>query len=205
MSADPDELERQLERGAVFTHSALTEQVERTNENEALLNGLIDVLVKRGVVSADELTRAIESVRRETAETGRRATLGTALRVDGPVRPPAAVDCAARLPVCRAVCCRLRFALSAEDIEAGALKWDLARPYYNRRGRDGYCHRCDHTTRACGIYEQRPTVCQAYSCADDARIWTDFAAMELNHEWIEANLGGDEPGPVEIFMDAYAP
>ena len=28
--------------------------------------------------------------------------------------------------------------------------------------------------------------------------------MELNHEWIDAHLGGDELGPVEIFMDAYA-
>ncbi len=202
-SSDPDELERQLERGAIFTHSVLTDQVERTNESDALLNGLIDVLIKRGVVGADELSRAIEAVRRETAEIGARASLGVALRVEGPAVAPTAVDCEARLPICHAACCRMRFALSAEDIEAGALKWDLARPYYNRRGPDGYCHRCDATTHACGIYDQRPSVCRDYSCAGDTRIWTDFAAMELNHEWIEAHLGGDELGPVEIFMDAY--
>jgi hypothetical protein len=28
--------------------------------------------------------------------------------------------------------------------------------------------------------------------------------MKLNDEWIEANLGPDEPGPVEIFMNAHA-
>ena len=29
--------------------------------------------------------------------------------------------------------------------------------------------------------------------------------MELNHEWIDAHLGGERPGPVEIYMNAYRP
>ena len=82
------------------------------------------------------------------------------------------------------------------------MRWDLGRPYLNRRGTDGYCHQCDPGSHACGVYEQRPSVCRRYSCANDARIWKDFDAMELNHEWIDANLGGERPGPVEIFMDA---
>ena len=89
----------------------------------------------------------------------------------------------------------MRFALSAEDIEAGPLGWDLGRPYYNRRGHDGYCHRCDPAGPACGVYEERPSVCRNYSCAGDDRIWTDFDGMELNQEWIDANLGGDELSP----------
>ena len=84
-----DELERQLERGAVFTHTVLSEQAERANENEAVLNGLIDVLVKRGLVSSDELLRAIEAVRQETAETKQLATIGAAIRVDGEPTAPA--------------------------------------------------------------------------------------------------------------------
>lgn len=203
MPADPDELERQLERGAVYTHTVLTEQVERGNETDAVLNGLIDVLVKRGLVSADELKRAIEDVRRESAESGQLATIGAALRVDPPDPATADVDCAARMPVCQAVCCRLRFALSAEDIEAGALKWDLAKPYYNRRGSDGYCHRSDPATRGCTIYDERPAVCRGYSCAGDKRIWSDFEGQVLNQEWIDAHLGGDELGPVEMFITAH--
>ena len=203
MPADPDELERQLERGTVFTHTVLSEQAERGNETDAVLNGLIDVLVKRGLVSADELKRAIEDVRRESAEAGQLATIGAALRVDPPDAAVADVDCASRLPVCHAVCCRLRFALSAEDIEAGALKWDLARPYFNRRGADGYCHRSDSATRGCGIYDDRPTVCRGYSCAGDKRIWADFEGRVLNQEWIDTHLGGDELGPVEMFITAH--
>jgi Fe-S-cluster containining protein len=199
-----DELERQLERGTIYTHTVLSEQTERANENEAVVNGLIDVLIRRGLVSADELKRAIEAVRQETTAKGLLVSVHAAIRVDGEPGPPPVIDCAARLPVCQAACCRMRFALSAADLDAGALKWDLGQPYYNRRGPDGYCHRSDATTRACGIYDERPQVCRVYSCAKDTRIWSDFEAMELNQEWIDAHLGGDEPGPVEIYMDAYA-
>jgi Fe-S-cluster containining protein len=199
-----DELERQVERGIAFTHTVLTEQTARANENEAVVNGLVDVLIRRGVVGSDELLAAIEAVRAESAEKGQLASVGAAIRMDGPPGEPATVDCEARLHICRAACCRLPFALSTEEIEARHISWDLGRPYFNRRGTDGYCHRCDAETHACGIYDERPAVCRAYSCATDQRIWNDFEAMELNHEWIDAHLGGDELGPVEIFMDAYA-
>jgi Fe-S-cluster containining protein len=199
---DPDlrALERQVERGSLFTHTVLTEQVVRTNENEAVVNGLVDLLVRGGLVSADDLLEAVEGARRATAEAGQLATVGVALRVDGDSEPPAVVDCERRLPVCQAVCCRLRFALSAEEVESGPLKWDLGRPYFNRQGDDGSCHQLDRETHHCGIYDERPCICREYSCADDKRIWKDFDAMELNHEWIEQNLGATEPRLVEVLM-----
>jgi hypothetical protein len=39
------------------------------------------------------------------------------------------------------------------------------------------------------VYADRPGVCRHYSCANDERIWKDFENMELNHEWLDANLG----------------
>lgn len=74
------------------------------------------------------------------------------------------------------------------------MRWDLGRPYAIRHESDGLCSHCDHTSRACGIYEDRPTPCKRYSCAGDSRIWTDFDAMELNTEWIAEHLG-EEGGP----------
>ena len=200
-----NELERQVQRGSLFTHTLLTEQAERANTTEALVNGLIDVLIQDGVIEADRLRQAAEAVQDETAAAGNLATVGVAIRIDGDEadEPPAIVDCAARLPICQAACCRMRFALSAPEIESGPVKWDLGRPYFNRRGPDGYCHQCDSGTHACGVYDERPGVCRRYSCAGDERIWKDFDAMELNHEWIAANLGGDEPGPVDAYMNAY--
>ena len=201
--SEPDplrDLERQVEAGSVFSHALLAEHTNRADENEAIIRGLVELLIEREVVSAEELVAAVDAVRTQT-------DIGVAIRVDDPDAAGYSgtpVDCEARLHICKAVCCRLRFPLTADEVEHGPLKWDLGRPYFNRHGSDGYCHQCDHDTHACHVYDERPTPCREYSCADDARIWTDFDAMELNQAWIDERLG-DGPGPVEIFMTAAQP
>jgi Fe-S-cluster containining protein len=75
-------------------------------------------------------------------------------------------------------------------------------PYYNHRADDGYCHQIGREKLCCNVYGERPSVCRRYSCVGDTRIWTDFEAMELNHEWIDANLGGETPSPIDILMNA---
>ena len=197
------ELERQVEHGNLFVHAALTEQVARANQLEAVVHGLADLLVRLDVVSREDLVDAVETTRRQLAEAGQEASVGVAVRNDGdaPVVPAEAIDCEARLPYCKAVCCRLRFALTVEEIENGPVKWELGRPYFNRHGPHGYCHCIDEETLGCTVYEQRPMPCRQYSCAGDPRIWKDFEAMEINQEWIDARLGA-ERSPIEIFMAA---
>jgi Fe-S-cluster containining protein len=199
------ELERQVERGNLFAHTVLTEQAARANQTEALVNGLVELLISNNVVGADELLAYVETTRKEIAAAGRQATVDVAIRADGeaPDIPAGAIDCEARLPVCKAVCCRLRFALSVEEIEAGPIKWDLGRPYFNRHGENGYCHMIDGDTLGCTIYDERPRPCRQYSCANDERIWKDFAAVEINQEWIDEHIA-QERSPIEIFMTAYA-
>jgi Fe-S-cluster containining protein len=195
------ELERQVERGTRYIHTALTEQTIRANETEAMVHGLVDLLIEGGFVDPESLLRASESARAEAAASGEVGAFDVALRVDPDApAPDVAVDCDARLPVCQAVCCRLRFALSADEIESGAMKWDLGRPYLNRQGGDGYCHQIDAATLRCGVYGCRPGPCRGYSCAGDGRIWTDFERMELNHEWIAAHLDGPETALVELVV-----
>jgi Fe-S-cluster containining protein len=197
------ELERQVERGNLFAHTALTDQLVRTNEQAALLSGLIDYLIQQGVVQPAELKAVVEAVRAEAVERREVATLGVAIRVDGEAggRPPVAVNCAERLHICQAVCCRLHFALTVEEIETGRMKWDLGKPYLNRQLQHGYCHQIDPDRKCCRIYADRPAVCRGYSCAGDGRIWKDFDAMELNQEWIDAHLNTNDLGLVEVFMD----
>jgi Fe-S-cluster containining protein len=193
------ELERQVERGNVFAHAVLSEQASRANENEAIIRGLVELLIERDVVEADDLVAAVNAVRGQT-----NADPDIAIRVDDADDPENGppVDCAARLHICKAVCCRLRFPLSVEEVESGGpVKWDLGRPYFNRHGSDGYCHQCDSETHACHVYDKRPGPCRQYSCAGDDRIWKDFDAMELNQEWIDERLGTG-PGPIEVFMSA---
>ena len=43
-------------------------------------------------------------------------------------------------------------------------------------------------------YENRPSVCKKYSCANDKRIWKDFEKMEIDREWIDENLKRKEFG-----------
>src|SRR3954454_22907689 len=170
----------------------MTKQGSRANESDALLNGLVGLLVRHKVVDADELMAIVEQARPATAQN-----VSVAVRTDEDLSEPT-IDCASRLPVCKAACCRLHWALSIEEIESGRVKWELGRPYFNRHNADGYWHEWDG---GCQIYEDRPNPCRMSSCEHDDRIWTDFDAMELNHEWIAKYLD-KQRGPVEIFMDA---
>jgi Fe-S-cluster containining protein len=86
----------------------------------------------------------------------------------------AEIDCENRVHLCKAACCRLRFALSRQDVEEGIVKWDLSRPYVIQRGTDGYCGHFERGSRSCTIYQQRPVPCRAYDCRGDKRIWADF-------------------------------
>ena len=64
----------------------------------------------------------------------------------------ALVDCENRVHVCRAACCKLPLALSKEDVEEGALRWELGQPYMIAHTADGYCVHMDRETRRCGVY-----------------------------------------------------
>ena len=128
----------------------------------------------------------------ELNESGTQARVswpGIAFRVDPEdPAPPVAVNCAERMHVCDAVCCKLNFALTPEEVDEGKVKWDLGFPYMIRHGSNGYCAHNDTSTGRCTNYVNRPGVCHRYSCAHDPRIWKDFDGMVLNEEWIRTNL-----------------
>jgi Fe-S-cluster containining protein len=185
----PGELERQVERGNLYTHTALGRNAERLAEVESLLYGTIDVLVAKGRISIDEVREAAARVRAESMARGDMPEAGVAVRMaPSAPQPVVPVDCSQRLPICGAVCCKLDFALTLDEVEAGLTKWDLGRPYFIRHGPDGSCVHLDRATKGCGVYDTRPGTCRGYSCAEDRRIWKDFDKMELNDEWLSENL-----------------
>ena len=196
------ELERQVEHGNLFVHAALTDQATRANQIEAVVNGLADLLVRLDIVSTEDLVDSVETTRKAITEAGRQLSLGVAIRgdTDAPTVPADEIDCEARIPYCKAVCCRLRFPLTVAEIESGPVKWDLGRPYFNRQAPNGYCHCFADASHGCTVYNDRPTPCRVYSCAGDDRIWKDFEGMVINQEWIDAHLGA-ERSPIEIFME----
>lgn len=191
------EIERQVERGSMFTHTAIGRNALRLGEAEAYLYGLIDVLMAKGLLDSKELQAATEKVRNQLAHDGDVPNAGVSLRIDAPKEtqhPAVKVNCAERMHICKAICCKLDFALTAEEVEAGDVKWDLGRPYYIRHCPQGFCVHNDRGTGNCSAYDHRPTICRTYSCAKDIRIWKNFENMELNGEWLAENFStGSRP------------
>jgi Fe-S-cluster containining protein len=198
MTDDVERLERQVERSHIRFQSLLNRTSERIRELETIVHGLVEILARQGHVSRADLDTA----------TGRAANLETRADAEPQVilRPPATddqpaeviVDCAARMHVCHAVCCKLTVALSGPEVESGRLRWDLGRPYVLRREADGACTHNDRSTGFCGVYADRPQPCRQYTCATDGRIWKDFEGMELNTDWLEAHFKPDEPVFVQL-------
>jgi Fe-S-cluster containining protein len=185
------QLERQVERGNLFAHTALGENALRLGELEVIVHGLTDALLEKGIVSEGEITNAMSKVHSELKQRSELNGARAMVRSDGldaKLSATVKVDCGARLHICHAVCCKLDFALSIPEVESGTVKWDLGRPYFIRRESDGCCTHLNSASATCRIYGDRPGVCKGYTCAGDARIWKDFDKMVLNQEWIDANL-----------------
>lgn len=112
-----------------------------------------------------------------------------------------AVDCAARIPVCRSVCCTFRFALTEEEVAGGLISWNPARPYFIGRGEDGYCLHHDRATGGCLIWEQRPLRCRRYDCRRESSFWVDDDGMVLREgtfDHLGRGRSGEAPGPGEV-------
>jgi hypothetical protein len=189
-----DELERQVERDALFTNGEVARAFAQTEEISAFLYGMADLLIEAGVFDADALTGAALRVQVERAEKGERVLPAAVLRSDDPeAEASEPVDCAARMHVCHAVCCTFDFALTAEEVEAGHAKFDLGRPYFIRHDASGYCTHNDSDSHGCTIYDDRPGLCHAYTCANDTRIWSDFDNMVLNDAFLSQPRESERP------------
>jgi Fe-S-cluster containining protein len=147
---------------------------------------LVELLAERGIISIEELDERKKIVGQRLIEKFVEKGMGVALTKDEEDKysyhSEVRIDCENRLPLCHAACCRLRFALSVQDVEEGKVKWDLGRPYMIRHDVDGYCHHLERTTQGCSIYQHRPLVCRAYDCRHDKRIWSDFEKKIINPE-----------------------
>src|SRR5688572_6868988 len=132
------------------------------------LEWLIDALILRGQLP--------KSYRQMAAKiTGDRSTVRLAMFRDKYVVAGPDIDCAARIPLCGARCCRFEVTLSAQDVAERVLPFDMMKPYALPRDAKGQCS-CMDAEGACTVYAQRPGACRAYDCRQDARVWIDFDA-----------------------------
>jgi len=137
------------------------------------------LLERRGSVTEeevlDELPAMLEKVQNADADPDElRPVLGSCT-VDKYKQPSPPTPCEELFPVCGARCCQLSFALSTQDLNEGAVRWDYLRPYaVLQRASDGLCVHNQPDTGRCGVYEQRPHPCRAFDCREDPRIWLDY-------------------------------
>lgn len=166
--------------GLLYAHHRANANTNRTLETAAFAYALIELLVERGILTVAELDERKKAVAQRLEAKYRDSGMGV-MRQEreedkyafgaGP-----GIDCASRLAVCRAACCRLQFALSRQDVEEGVVQWEFGHPYMIRRAADGYCGHLQRGDCSCGVYAHRPLPCRAYDCRGDARIWADFEA-----------------------------
>ncbi|MCG8422415.1 MAG: YkgJ family cysteine cluster protein [Proteobacteria bacterium] len=195
---DEDELQRQLLRGFLHTHTRLSSNYSNLFQVASAVYAIVDLLVARGLLTMEEVEAQVRTVQERLSESpfgaGMQFTMQREAgdKYDG--REAATVDCDNRLHLCRAVCCSLDVPLSRQDIEEGILRWDAGRPYYLLRQGDSYCCHLNRHNRSCSVYGVRPLTCRGYSCAEDSRIWKDFAGYVPNREGIAEILDSTD-GP----------
>lgn len=161
--------------------------VQQSTETTAQTYALAELLIAKGVIGMDELDRARRGVENRLTKSAEDAGMGVQL-ADEPDKyalseaEEVRIDCAARYELCHGACCKLRFALSEQDIHEGMVRWDLSAPYLNLQRADGLCVHSNAQTHHCDIYAQRPGVCRRYDCRQDRRIWLDFDNRQINPE-----------------------
>ena len=165
--------------GLRFVHLMEMQTKARVAELSASVEALLGALLDAGQLSVEGYQKHRRlTVLRENERDAAEATVDIADVPDKYAVESRPVDCAARLPLCRARCCAREVVLAAQDLDERVVRWDYARPYRVARRADGYCA---HLARgACTVHEHRPGACRAYDCRGDHSIWIDFDA------WIPA-------------------
>src|SRR5215469_4282093 len=173
--SETSSLRREVAEGLFYTHFRLSQNTNKTLEAGAFLYGLIELLSERGLITIQELDERKKKVGERLSVQLREKGIGVMLQDQEEdkyaFQKEAKIDCENRVHFCRASCCRLRFALSKQDIFEGVIRWELGRPYLIAQEKDGYCTHFERGTCRCTVREHRSVPCRGYDCRNDKRIW----------------------------------
>lgn len=184
---DADRARSETAGGLRYAHTRANANTAKVLEVASFAYAAIELLAERGLISLEELDARKKVIAERLVEKFRQEGIGAAYQdpehdkygYEGSVE----IDCASRLHLCKAACCRLRFALSRQDVEEGIVQWDFSHPYFIASGEDGYCRHLDRGCMGCSIHAHRPVPCRAYDCRQDKRIWSDFERRLLSPEF----------------------
>jgi hypothetical protein len=194
------DLRQEVSEGLFYTHVRLSQSTNKTLENSAFLYGLIELLNEKGIISIDELDERKKVVGERLVAKLKEKGLGVMLQDPEEdkysFQEEVKIDCENRVHLCKATCCRLRFALSKQDVHEGIIKWDLGHPYMIAHDKNDYCTHMERGTCRCTVRENRPVPCRGYDCRNDKRIWLDFENKIVNpniyrEDWPQCETSGD--------------
>jgi hypothetical protein len=197
-------LRQEMAEGLFYTHYRLSQNTHKMLEASAFLYGLIELLSEKGLISVEELDERKKIVAERLIVQLKEKGLGVMLQEEEEdkygFKGEARIDCENRVQFCHAACCRLRFALSKQDVYEGVIKWELGRPYLIAQDKDGYCTHLERGACRCTVREQRPVACRGYDCRNDKRIWVDFENKIVNPniqraDWPQCEVAGNGNGP----------
>jgi len=179
--------ERQISVGLGFCHNEINTLARQMVAASTQVNALTAILTERGLLTKEEMESRQAEERKRLMSVLNREDFGVAIseefpdKYDIPAEKLPQIDCEARLPLCGAACCSMRFALTAQDLDEGVVRWEYGQPYLIRHDNAvGRCVHQDPDNFHCGIYEKRPSVCRVYDCRTDARVWVDFEKRIIN-------------------------
>jgi Fe-S-cluster containining protein len=178
-----------VSQGLLFTHARLNDNTKKILESTSFLYALIELLSEKGLLTIEELDERKRTVAARLVERFTKSGLGLVYQdpeydkytfehtTDG--------DCQNRLHICQAICCKLPFALSRQDVEEGVIRWEFGKPYLIAHGDDGYCLHLDRKTWQCTVHQHRPVPCRGFTCEDNKKwqIWKDYEKLILDDDF----------------------
>lgn len=167
---------REVDDGLRFSHARETELERQVAELSANLNALTEVLIADATIALEDYEeRRALMVERHQKRQKRNPLVVLEPEPDKyqlTVLPD--VDCAAKMHVCKARCCKFEVNLSVQDLDERILRWSYDQPYtLAKRVEDKMCVHSG-ADGACTVYENRPASCRVFDCREDPRIWVDF-------------------------------
>jgi prolipoprotein diacylglyceryltransferase/Fe-S-cluster containining protein len=186
-----DQLHQAIARGFRYTHFRANANTSELIEVAASLQAAVEILHENGLLTPEDLERRKRTIAERLAERFSQRGMGVSYQPSEhdkyQLENEVVIDCDNRLHLCQAACCKLRFALSRQDVEEGLIKWDFANPYVIAQGPDHYCQHLNRQQLNCSVHAHRPMVCRSYDCRQDNRIWLDFEKRIINPRIYEAN------------------
>jgi Fe-S-cluster containining protein len=182
---------QEVAQGLLYNHTRINSITAKNIEVSSFLYALIEILNEKGLLTIEELDerkkQVAERLVRKFVESGMGLMYQDPEEDKYTFEKESVVDCERRLDVCKAICCKLPFALSRQDVKEGIVSWEFARPYLIAHDDDGYCVHLDRNTFQCSVRKHRPVPCRGFGCQDNERwnVWDDYENMILNPDFIE--------------------